>query len=173
MTRTSTRRPGQTSKVRGPRALLLTALAAAFGFGHALISLYWATGGTGLLSTVGTWAVELSEQEPEKAALVLLVVAAGKVTVAAAPLLSVVGVLRTPRWLLALYVLAAVALIFYGGVNTAAAWLVIGGVIAPDGPPDPGGLFGHAVLWDPWFLIWGILLAAGLRTWSTRDGSTR
>jgi len=57
-------------------------------------------------------------------------------------------------------------LILYGAGNTLVAWAVLSGRITVAGGFDPAAQWGHAVLWDPLFFLWGALLAAGL--WATR-----
>lgn len=42
------------------------------------------------------------------------------------------------------------------------AQLVLAGVIQPDGGFDRSSMLGHAWLWDPWFVAWGIVLVIGL-----------
>ena len=36
--------------------------------------------------------------------------------------------------------------------------------IHPDGGYDRQAMFGHTLLWDPLFLVWGVLLLSGLAT---------
>ncbi|MGO1553452.1 MAG: DUF3995 domain-containing protein, partial [Candidatus Corynebacterium faecigallinarum] len=57
-------------------------------------------------------------------------------------------------------------LIVWGGVNTVTGNLVLSGLVEPDGGYDREGMIGHAWLWDPLFLVWGVALAAGL--WFSR-----
>ncbi len=49
-----------------------------------------------------------------------------------------------------------------GLVLTAAGLLVQSGAIAPAAGADRRALAWHAYLWDPWFLLWGALVAAVL-----------
>jgi hypothetical protein len=60
----------------------------------------------------------------------------------------------------------AALLVARGGSNTVVGQLVLAGVIQPDGGYDRAAMVGHAWLWDPLFLVWGISLAIGL--WLTR-----
>jgi hypothetical protein len=54
-------------------------------------------------------------------------------------------------------------LTIYGLVWTAVGQLALAGVLlAPDNADDRRALAWHAYLWDPWFLIWGLLVAAAL-----------
>jgi Protein of unknown function (DUF3995) len=136
--------------------------AALAGLTHAAFSLYWALGGRWLLPTVGQWAVEYAREEPLAAGLLLIVIAAVKSAVAIIPLVasrrSVPGqaVWRGLAWL------AAIVLTGYGALNSVVAWLVLGSVLEPEGGFDRQAMVGHAYLWDPLFLVWGVLLGAGL-----------
>jgi hypothetical protein len=56
-------------------------------------------------------------------------------------------------------------LILYGVVEVAGEALAETGAIRPSAP-DWTALRWHLALWDPWFLVWGLLLAAG--TWGYR-----
>ena len=57
-------------------------------------------------------------------------------------------------------------LVAWGGLNTVVGNLVLAGAIVPDGGFDRPGMVGHAFLWDPLFLAWGLALAVGL--WGSR-----
>ncbi|GAA2371830.1 GNAT family N-acetyltransferase [Dactylosporangium salmoneum] len=133
--------------------------AAAAGLTHAGFSLYWALGGRWLLPTVGQWAVNGAREAPVAAGLLLVAVAAVKCAVVIIPL---VGPLPRPGLWRAFAWLAAVVLTGYGALNTIVAWLVLGGAVRPEGGFDRQAMIGHAYLWDPLFLVWGILLGAGL-----------
>lgn len=59
-------------------------------------------------------------------------------------------------------------LIIYGGLLVAVGTLVLTGILQPDGPVDRRALTWHVLLWDLWFLLWGLALTA--TTWrSTRS----
>lgn len=60
--------------------------------------------------------------------------------------------------------LGAALLLAWGGVNTVVGNLVLGGVITSTDGFDQAGMIGHAYLWDPLFLAWGIALVGGLIT---------
>jgi hypothetical protein len=53
-------------------------------------------------------------------------------------------------------------LIAWGGVNTLTGNLVLAGVVVPAAGYDRDSMVGHAWLWDPLFLVWGIALALAL-----------
>lgn len=58
-----------------------------------------------------------------------------------------------------------------GGLHAAfSAYWALGGRWLLD-TVGSGGLTGHALLWDPLFALWGLLLLAGL--WLTRGGADR
>lgn len=146
-------------------ALLVAAVAGGL---HAAASLHWAAGGTWLLETVGTRVLETVE--PVR--WVLWPIAIGKLVAAVAPAWLHAGRRLSRPWRVLCWV-GAVVLIVWGGANTLVANLVLLGVIAPNGDPDRAGLLGHAWLWDPLFLVWGLALAIGLlRVRGTSNGST-
>lgn len=136
--------------------------AAAAGFVHAGFSLYWALGGRWLLPTVGQWAVAYAREAPVAASLVLIIVAAVKCAVAIFPVLASQRKLARPGAWRALAWLAAIVLTGYGAANSIVAWLVLGRVLRPEGGFDRQAMIGHAYLWYPLFLVWGLLLGAGL-----------
>lgn len=148
---------------RGHRETQLLGAAAAAGLVHAAFSLYWALGGRWLLPTVGEWAVEVTREAPVASALLLVAVAAGKGAVALLPLRGRRGPAGRRRLWRGTWWLAAAVLAGYGAVNSVAAWLVLGGAIRPQGGYERDAMIGHAFLWDPLFMVWGLLLAAGLR----------
>ncbi|MEP7091237.1 MAG: DUF3995 domain-containing protein [Nocardioidaceae bacterium] len=144
---------------RGRRWLQAAAVAGGL---HAAFSLYWALGGRRLLGTVGQWAVHLVDDQPVRAGLVLAVVAVVKALGAALPLVWAAGRLRPVRPWRWLFTAGAVVLVAYGSLNVVVSWGVLTGLITtPDGY-DRAAQLGHAALWDPLFLLWGVCLATGL-----------
>jgi len=144
--------------VVGAAAAYATAVVA---FGYALVSLYWAVGGHGLVSTVGGYVEQFARRGGPVPVLVALAATGLKV---AGGLLALAlvrpwgrGVPR--RWLLLSSAGVSVLLVAYGGLNVLAGALVLSGVIHPGGSVDRTALRWHAGVWDLWFLVWGILLA--------------
>ena len=66
--------------------------------------------------------------------------------------------------------MAAGILTGYGAVQTSVGLLVQAGAIHASMKADHRALAWHAYLWDPWFLVWGLLVAASLIT--ARYGTT-
>ena len=65
-----------------------------------------------------------------------------------------------PRWLLLAAAWGgAVLLTFYGGFFVAGEALVVSGVVPASESADWRALRWHLFLWDPWFLVWGVLLS--------------
>lgn len=145
-----------------PRGRAAFAIAAAAGLVHAGFSAYWALGGRWLLDTVGQWAVRLAVEAPVGAGLVLGLVAILKAAGAAVPIMVEQGRLGGRRFWRVLEWVGAVGLLLYGLVNVVVAWGVLTGVIATPGGFDRRAQLGHAALWDPLFLIWGVSLVIGL-----------
>ncbi len=146
--------------------------AAVVGVAHALPSLYWALGGTALVSTVGAWAADWQRQAPLQVMALLLLIFVLKLAGALLPLANERGRLPAPRVWRGLFWAAAGVLVAYGGVNVVAALAALTGVVAAGPTMDTAALMGHAFLWDPLFLLWGLLLGMALRrsggqlTWS-------
>lgn len=130
---------------------------------HAAFSAYWALGGRWLLDTVGAWAVNLVDRAPLLSSVVLGLVAIVKFAGAAVPLLVEYQRLPGRHLWRVLEAIGSGVLIVYGGLNVAVAWAVLGGIIVSADGYNRAAELGHAALWDPLFLLWGVLLAAGLR----------
>lgn len=133
------------------------------GLVHAAFSLYWALGGRWLLPTVGDWAMRAVERSPVQAGLLLGAIAAVKALAAVIP----VGVARgrlpwTRFWRVACWVGGAF-LVLYGGVNVVVSSAVLLGIMTQAGGYDQAAMVGHALLWDPLFVIWGAALILWLR----------
>jgi hypothetical protein len=140
-------------------------VAAGIGTAHATASVYWALGGDALADTVGAWAVAWRTGSPLAAGLVLAGIGAVKLAAAWVPW----GAARSgdPRGALRLVCWAGVAVLAaYGLANTTAANIALTGVLGP--VADLAATRGHAWLWDPLFLAWGLALGVGL--WRTRPG---
>ena len=136
--------------------------AAVAGLTHAGFSLYWALGGRWLLPTVGQWAVTFARDAPLAAGFLLIMITAVKCAVVIIPLMASRRPLPRQRAWTAFAWLAAIVLTGYGALNSVVAWLVLGGVVQTRGGFDRQAMIGHAYLWDPLFLVWGLLLGAGL-----------
>lgn len=154
------KRPG----LAAARAALLV------GVLYAAVSVMWGLGYTWLLDTVGG-KLESSARAGS---------AATKSAVWAAVLVKLIGavlplsVVRPPdnvrlsRWLRVLTWLEAVVLIGYGLVLTVVGLLVQAHVVHTNVTADHRALAWHAYLWDPWFLVWGLLVLLVVR--QTRAG---
>jgi hypothetical protein len=149
-----------------PRRTGNGAAKAAFVLGllYAAMSAYWGLGGTWLLATVGG---ALQSQERAGTAIVVLAVWAAVVlkTVAAGLPLLALRQVTSPGWNRAVGLLAwieAGILTGYGLVWTVVGMLVQAGTIHPSAGADHRASAWHAYLWDPWFLVWGLLVAIAL-----------
>jgi Protein of unknown function (DUF3995) len=137
------------------------------GLAYAAVSLYWAAGGTWLLSTVGGTlgqpgsVDDLGVIAAVWAAVVLKFIGA-MVPLAAAGVTPWQAAGTRRRQLRVLAWAEAAILTVYGLVLTSAELLVQSGVIAPTGGADNRALAWHAYLWDPWFLLWGVLVTVAL-----------
>ncbi len=147
-------------------------LAACVGCVHAGFSLYWAAGGTWLLDTVGRWAVQAAAEGSSLVTAGLVGIGLLKLIAAFTPAVGEqLATSRLRRWIRRLSWVGALGLTAYGAANTVVAALVLTEVIRSDGGFDRAAMVGHALLWDPLFLVWGIFLLAGLAlTRPRRDG---
>ncbi|MCD9153534.1 DUF3995 domain-containing protein [Aeromicrobium duanguangcaii] len=146
--------PSLSTRRRVPAGL---AWAALLGGVHAVASLYWAAGGTVLLWTLG----EDLTQSLRGHEWLLLPVGAVKAFAAVGPWLLARHGWPWRRTTRGLCWLGAVLLVGWGSANTVVGMLVLGAVIEP-GEVDRAGMIGHAFVWDPLFLAWGVCLAVGL-----------
>jgi hypothetical protein len=147
-------------------AWILACAAGLVGALYAAVSVYWGVGGTALLDTIGG-ALERAGRARTAGVLVVL-----WVTVVLKLVAVVVGLLATapPQWLSQTRYrvvrrvawLAAGILVLYGGVLTVIGLLVQADIVHASADADQKALRWHAFLWDPWFLVWGLLLAAAL-----------
>ncbi len=136
------------------------------GVMYAGMSAYWGFGGTGLLDTIGG-TLEREGRAGNAGLLVVLWVTV--VLKLAAAILGLVAVLR-PRWVRPRHRqvarraawACALILVLYGGVLTVVGVLVQLDLVHASGNADHKALRWHAYLWDPWFLLWGVFLAAAL-----------
>ncbi len=133
---------------------------------YAGVSAYWGFGGTALLDTVGgaferagrAGSVGLIAVVWVTVLLKLLAATLGLVVVIGRPPLAAAQRRLAQRMAWA----AALILILYGGVLSITGWLVQLDIVSPAANADHKALRWHAYLWDPWFLVWGVLLATGL-----------
>jgi hypothetical protein len=156
--------PGAVEPDRAPLGLAAAWAACAVGLLYAAVSVYWGLGGTWLLDTVGG-SLAKPGREPNVGLIAAVWGAAVlKLIAAVLPLLAVHhrGTSRRDRGLWILAWIAAGVLSLYGLVLTAVGLLVQTGVIHASSNADHRALAWHAYLWDPWFLIWGLLSAAAL-----------
>jgi hypothetical protein len=149
------------------RGLRLAQAACVAGLAYAAISVYWALGGTWLLDTIGGTLEQQGRAGNPGIILAVWAAAVLKIIGAIVPL-AAAGVrprqattgqrrqMRVLAWL------EAAILTIYGLVLTGAGLLVQSGVIASAASADHRALAWHAYLWDPWFLLWGVLITAAL-----------
>ncbi len=159
----------------GPCALGTVAAyaAAAVAFAYALVSLYWALGGHGLISTVGGYAEQFARSGGVGAVLVAVAVAVAKVAGGLLALALVRPRQRANRrhWLLIVSAGTSALLVVYGGINVTAGALVLSGVIRPAGNVNWTALRWHVGVWDLSFLLWGTLLALATAGYWRRTAS--
>jgi hypothetical protein len=132
----------------------------AVGVLYAAVSVYWGLGGTWLVDTVGGSLAKRGRAGDAAVLAAVWAAAAVKLTASLLPLAAVRGRGGRAVWILAW--LAAGILVLYGLVLSVAGWLVRAGIVHASAHADRRALAWHAYLWDPWFLVWGLLIAAAL-----------
>jgi Protein of unknown function (DUF3995) len=138
-------------------------LALALGLGHALVSAYWGSGGTWLLGTLGGTLEDAARRGGVGVAVTLWGVAAVKVIAAVLPVLATRPRIRHRRKLRLVAWIEACVLTGYGLALTSVGLLVQAGIVSSTGA-DHHALAWHTYLWDPWFLLWGLLCIVALRS---------
>jgi hypothetical protein len=135
--------------------------AAVVAFGFAAVSLYWTMGGHLLLDTVGGSIEEMARRGGPAAVALGLVATVLKTAggLLALALVSSWGRVIPRVWLLACSAAASVVLVLYGGLLVIVGALVLSGAVHPAGAVDRTALRWHVLVWDLWFLVWGVLLA--------------
>ena len=136
--------------------------AAAVAFAFAAVSLYWALGGRALLDTLG------GEIERRARAGDDVLLAANAVGVVLKLLGGVLALALVQPWgerlprrpLLVVAWAGAAVLTVYGVLQTVSIVLVALDRLELDEPLDTRALRWRMFLWEPWFLVWGVLLGA-------------
>ncbi len=148
-----------------PAALTCAWVAAALGVAYAIVSAYWALGGTALLSTIGGSIEHDAHTGGLLVTAGLWLVVLAKLLAAALPVYVVrsTGRGRGGRVAFRLAALEGLVLTLYGLALTATGLLVQLNVISRGAHADNRALAWHAFLWDPWFLVWGLAVLASLR----------
>jgi len=139
-------------------------LALVVGLASAMVSAYWAAGGRLLLGTIGGAFERLGQSGGAAAVGLLAVVVLLKLVAAVLPLVAIrlAGTASWGRVLRSLAWVEAGVLTGYGLVYTGVGLLVEGGVLSASPDADRHAMAWHAFFWDPWFLLWGILVLAAL-----------
>jgi hypothetical protein len=153
----------RTRPTRAPQGLRLAQTAGVVGILFAAVSIYWGLGGMWLLDTVSRSMAEQSRAGGSAVFLAAWVAAVLKMIAVVLPLLALqmtrVAWVRRARTLA--WVQVAV-LMTWGVLQTVGSLVLLTGVI--DSSTDHRVLAWHAFLWDPWFVVWGLLVAGALRS---------
>jgi hypothetical protein len=129
------------------------------GLLNAAVSAYWGLGGTAGLDTVGGRLEEMARARAPLTLVAIWVVVAVKIAGAVLGVMLLRGRPRPRRhFLLVGTWIAACVLVLYGGTLVAGQALLVAGVIQASPDADWTGIYSHLYLWDPWFLLWGVLL---------------
>jgi Protein of unknown function (DUF3995) len=146
------------SAARGSACGVWAAYAAsAWAMLFALMSFYWAAGGTFGVNTLGS-GIQALAHDPGFIAIVWLTgVAKVLGGLFALSLARPLARWLRPGWKLALAWIGGAALALYGGIPLIVEGLALGGVVRVSGPVDWEGVRWHFWLWDPWWLLGGVL----------------
>lgn len=144
-----------------PIATWLARLASVLMLMSAAISSYWAAGGTGLLDTVGGSIARWGRDGGAGVRLALAAIVVLKLVAVWLPARAVR--VPCPRAVRRLAWLETAILTVYGGVLTGTGLAVQAGVVGGGAGADWKALDWHVYLWDPWFLVVGLLIWVALR----------
>lgn len=142
----------------------LVTVVAILAFAHASVTVFWTLGGTLLLDTVGAPFDDLAREHSLGSFTLGTAVVLAKVTAALLALALVstgTGRVRR-RALLIANGAAAGILMLWGGLSVLVGALLLGGVITPDARVNEHVQSWHVFFWDPWFVLWGALLAVAV-----------
>jgi hypothetical protein len=145
--------------------------AAGVAFAFAAVSFYWGAGGMAGVSTLGGRFEQLARaRDPMIVTMVwvtgFLKVAGGLLALA---LVQPWGRRLPLRWLRLTAWSGAVLLTVYGVLQVISVALVAFGAVTPSQPVNSTVMWWRLLLWEPWFLIWGVLL--GFTAWRSRKRS--
>ncbi|MCE6995123.1 DUF3995 domain-containing protein [Saccharothrix sp. S26] len=137
---------------------------------YAVVSAYWAVGGTAGLDTLGGALAEMARaRDPQLIVIVWSTVVLKLVGAVLGLALVQPWGRRVPRWLLLTASWGAtVVLVLYGGVLVVAQSLIAVGVVPRASSFDPVAFYWHLFVWDPWFLLWGVLLGVATLRFARR-----
>jgi len=93
---------------------------------------------------------------------VLGAIAVVKAVAALLPVAIVRNRLPAVRWWRAVCWAGGAFLVVYGGLNVVVSSAVLVGVVRPADGYDASAMIGHALLWDPLFVVWGAALLVAL-----------
>jgi hypothetical protein len=138
---------------------LVAYMAAAWAFVFAAMSFYWAAGGTAGASTLGETITRAGREREPLFVAILWGTGALKAIAGVGPLaLARPWGGRIPRWIsLVATWSAGVLFALYGGANLAVRGLMAAGAIETPASMHSTAARWHLLLWDPWWLLGGVL----------------
>jgi hypothetical protein len=141
----------------------------AVGLLYALVSAYWAAGGRAGVDTLGGSLAKLARERDPALIAIVWVTAALKLGGAVLGLAVTRQQTALPRLLVIVASWGASALlVLYGGILVVVQGLVQLGVLHASETVDWRAFHWHLYLWDPWFLLWGLLLGAATVSFTRR-----
>jgi hypothetical protein len=157
-----------------PLARWIAYTAAGVGFAFAVPNLYWGLGGTRGLATLGG-EIERRAREGDEVILAL-----NWVSVVLKVLGGLLALALVERWgrrlprrgIRAAAWIGAGVLVVYGAAQTTAVLMAFLGIVEPEDHPGDSVLRWRLFVWEPWFLVWGLLLAVATWLSSPRQRTT-
>ena len=139
--------------------------AAVWAFAFAVPSFYWGFGGHFLAETVSGQLATESWTDHRGLQAVVLVTGVLKVVggLFALSLIRLSWPRAMPRLIVRGGYAVSALLVVYGAVNVIGETLTETGAVKPSGTVDWHALRWHLFLWDPYFLVWGVLLGLAIR----------
>jgi hypothetical protein len=155
------------SGVRSRPTSLVAYAASAWAFAFAAMSLYWAAGGTFGVGTQADSIRELAVTRPAWFVATLWVTGVMKATAGliALALVRPWGRAIPPRMVVVAAWGTGVLLALYGGANLAVRAMMGLGVLSTPESMRSAAARWHLLVWDPWWLLGGILFCAAAWTY--------
>jgi hypothetical protein len=138
--------------------------ASALALASAALSVYWTAGGTFLLDTVGGSIEDTGRAHSSAAILLGTMTALAKLGAAllALALVRPRGHRIPDRLRAGGNTLMSVLLVGWCAASVVLGTLALAGVISGAVAGDQRALLWHVLVWDPWFLLWGVVLALAI-----------
>lgn len=150
--------------------------ACAWALAFAILSFYWAAGGTGGGATIGPAMERLGLARDPGFVAILWATGALKVVVGALALaLTQPWGRRLPRWALLFAAWSAVLImaVYEGAASLVQHALMVAGIVGTPAGLGSAAARWHLFLWDPWWLLGGVLVLLATLFYQRETGAPR